>query len=95
MDRETVTASHFTKQETDIACRAVCAATQAFKGVGNGQGGDTPLFGAGVVTMQVKPQTPWKFASRTLVLNDGHAGVMDTALQDHGHPLGMGVVLFR
>ena len=95
MNRETVTASHIAKQKTDIACRAVCATAQAFKGIGNRQGGYSPLFGTGVVAMQVKPQTPWKFTPCALMLNDGNAGVMDTALQDHGHPLGMGCVFSR
>ena len=72
----------------------MCAAPKAFKRIGNRHGCNTPFFCATVIAMQIKPQVCRVLSSCALMLDDGHAGMMNTTVQDCRHPLCMSGVVF-
>ena len=82
MHRQAVGAGHVGEQEADVGRRAMRAAAARVERVGQRERGDAPLLGARVVAVQIQPQTRRQLAARPVVLDDGHPGVVDAAVQD-------------
>lgn len=87
-NRQAVGAGLLGEEQGDECGGAVAAAAERVKRIGNRQGRDAPFFGAGVITMQVQPQACRQFLTRALVLDDRHAGVVNTAVQDQCESFG-------